>query len=118
MILTDPAPSTPAATRPPTYTMSSSPALMGGACALLEAAWESAADLTAVLDPRRPRIDDRTAGVLRALGSGITDEAAARELGMSLRTYRRRVAELLDGLDASSRFQAGVRAGEPGLSRG
>uniref|UniRef100_UPI0031D55D41 helix-turn-helix transcriptional regulator n=1 Tax=Streptomyces hawaiiensis TaxID=67305 RepID=UPI0031D55D41 len=118
MILTDPAPSTPAATRPRTYTMSSSQALIGGACALFEAAWESAADLTAVLDPRRPRIDDRTAGVLRALGSGITDEAAARELGMSLRTYRRRVAELLDGLDASSRFQAGVRAGELGLSRG
>jgi hypothetical protein len=65
--------------------MSPTTSAIGGACALFEAAWESAADLTAVLDPRRPRIDDRTAGVLRALGSGITDEAAARELGMSLR---------------------------------
>jgi hypothetical protein len=34
---------------------------------------------------------------------------------MSVRTYRRRVAELLDILDAGSRFQAGVRAGELGL---
>lgn len=118
MILTGPAPSSPAASGPRTYTMSSSPALIGGACALFEAAWESAADLTAVLDPERPRIDDRTAQVLRTLGSGVTDETAARELGMSLRTYRRRVAELLDGLDASSRFQAGVRAGRLGLSRG
>lgn len=117
MILTDPAPSAPAAHRPRTYTFSASPALIGGTYALFEAAWESAADLNAALGSRRPRIDDRTAEVLRALGSGVTDEAAARELGMSLRTYRRRVAELLDGLDASSRFQAGFRAGELGLGR-
>lgn len=55
--------------------------------------------------------------MLRALGSGATDEAAARELGMSLRTYRRRVAELLTSLEAASRFQAGLRAGELGLTR-
>jgi hypothetical protein len=36
---------------------------------------------------------------------------------MSLRTYRRRVAELLTSLDATSRVQAGVRAGELGLTR-
>jgi hypothetical protein len=35
---------------------------------------------------------------------------------MSLRTYRRRVAELLNALDAGSRFQAGMRAGELGLN--
>lgn len=112
MILTD-----PAVRGGRTYTMSASPALIGGTHALFEAAWESATDLDALLGPGRPRIDDRTAKVLRALGSGVTDETAARELGMSLRTYRRRVAELLDDLDASSRFQAGVRAGELGLGR-
>ncbi len=32
-------------------------------------------------------------------------------------TYRRRVAELLTSLDAASRFQAGVCAGELGLTR-
>ncbi|WP_244181658.1 hypothetical protein [Streptomyces curacoi] len=112
MILTD-----PAAHGPRTYTMSASPALIGGTYALFEAAWESAADLTTVLDSTRPRFDDQTARVLRALGSGATDEAAARDLGMSLRTYRRRVAELLATLEAASRFQAGVRAGELGLTR-
>ena len=55
--------------------------------------------------------------ILRALGAGLTDEAAARRLGVSLRTYRRRVAELMATLDADSRFQAGVRAGELGLPR-
>ncbi|MEE1837178.1 DNA-binding response regulator [Streptomyces sp. SP17KL33] len=118
MILTDPAASTPGARTPRTYTMSGSPALIGGTYSLFEAAWESAAELSTFLDPRRPRMDARTAKVLHALVSGATDEAAARELGMSLRTYRRRVAELLVSLDAASRFQAGVRAGELGLIRG
>ena len=45
-----------------------------------------------------------------------TDEAAARRLGTSLRTYRRRVAEPMAVLEAGSRFQAGVRAGELGLA--
>lgn len=118
MILTGPVPSILAAQGPRTYTMSASPALIGGTYALFEAVWESAADLATFLDSRWPHIDDQTSRVLRALGSGATDEAAARELGISLRTYRRRVAELLASLDAASRFQAGVRAGELGLTRG
>ncbi|MFI9580510.1 DNA-binding response regulator [Streptomyces sp. NPDC052236] len=118
MILTDPVPPAPAAHSHRTYTMSAAPALVGGVYALFEAAWESAVDLAAFLGSERPRIDAQTSRVLRTLGSGITDEAAARELGMSLRTYRRRVAELLVALNAGSRFQAGVRAGELGLARG
>jgi DNA-binding NarL/FixJ family response regulator len=51
------------------------------------------------------------------LGEGLTDEAASRRLGVSLRTYRRRVADLLLALEADSRFQAGLRAGELGLAR-
>ncbi len=48
----------------------------------------------------------------RMLSAGHTDEAASRQLGVSLRTYRRRVAELMAMLDATSRFQAGIRARE------
>ncbi|WBO64981.1 hypothetical protein [Streptomyces camelliae] len=118
MILTDPVFPARAAHGRRTYTMSGAPALVGGAYALFEAAWESATDLAAFLAAQWPRIDARAARVLRALSSGVTDEAAARDLGMSLRTYRRRVAELLVALDAGSRFQAGVRAGELGLTRG
>jgi hypothetical protein len=98
------------------YTLTTAPTLVGGVHALFEAAWETAADLRSFLRGEQPRLDAESRTVLRALGSGATDEAAARQLGMSLRTYRRRVAELLDTLDAGSRFQAGVRAGELGLS--
>ncbi|KUL41924.1 response regulator transcription factor [Streptomyces regalis] len=100
-----------------TYTMSAEPALVSGAYALFEAAWETATDLAAFFHPDRPQIDTQARAVLHALGSGVTDAAAARDLGMSLRTYRRRVAELLVALGADSRFQAGMRAGELGLTR-
>ncbi|MFF4830294.1 DNA-binding response regulator [Streptomyces sp. NPDC001315] len=118
MILTEPATAEPGVGRHRQYSMSAAPVLVGGAYALFEAAWEAAADLEVFLGSDRPRLDAHARTVLRALGSGVTDEAAARELGMSLRTYRRRVAELLVALGADSRFQAGIRAGELGLTRG
>jgi hypothetical protein len=48
--------------------------------------------------------------VLRQLTLGTTDETAAREIGMALRSYRRVVSQLMDSLDARSRFQAGYLA--------
>jgi DNA-binding NarL/FixJ family response regulator len=98
------------------YTLTTAPTLVGGVYALFDAAWETATDLKAFLRGEQPRLDTASRTVLRLLGSGATDEKAARELGMSLRTYRRRVAELLTTLDADSRFQAGFRAGELGLN--
>ncbi|MER5221241.1 DNA-binding response regulator [Streptomyces flaveus] len=98
------------------YTVTTAPTLVGGVYTLFEAAWETATDLKAFLRGEQPQLDAESRTILRALGSGATDETAARELGMSLRTYRRRVAELLNALDAGSRFQAGMRAGELGLS--
>ncbi|RSS83684.1 hypothetical protein, partial [Streptomyces sp. WAC06614] len=41
------------------------------------------------------------------LASGAKDELIARRLGMSLRTCRRHIADLMDDLGAASRFQAG-----------
>lgn len=98
------------------YTVTAGAGLVGAVYSLFDAAWASATDLAVFLRGEQPQLDDDSRTVLRALGSGATDEAAARGLGMSLRTYRRRVAELLDALGAGSRFQAGVRAGEMGLT--
>lgn len=50
------------------------------------------------------------AAVVPALAAGVTDEAAAARLGLSPRTYSRRVAEVLRLLGAGNRFQAGVEA--------
>ncbi|ACQ78689.1 response regulator receiver protein [Beutenbergia cavernae DSM 12333] len=85
-----------------------------GVTSLFEAAWRSATDL-AVFDARIAEIRELAPRVLDLLGQGVKDETAARMLGLGVRTYRRRVAELMDALGAESRFQAGVRARELGL---
>lgn len=51
---------------------------------------------------------------LMALSSGMTDEGAARKNGWSLRTYRRRIAAVMELLGTTSRFEAGVLAREQG----
>ncbi|ATL88557.1 hypothetical protein DNK48_00945 [Streptomyces malaysiensis subsp. malaysiensis] len=55
---------------------------------------------------------DTARGVLARLYAGSTDAVAARELGLSLRTYRRHVARILESLEVSSRFSGGTRAAE------
>ena len=48
--------------------------------------------------------------VVRMLAAGLTDEAISRKLGLSDRTVRRVVSELMTMCSAESRFQAGVSA--------
>ncbi|MEO3973954.1 DNA-binding response regulator [Streptomyces sp. CAU 1734] len=52
--------------------------------------------------------------VLQAIMAGLTDEAAATRLGMSARTYSRRVGELMSVLGTASRFRAGAEAARRG----
>ncbi|PBC66213.1 regulatory LuxR family protein [Streptomyces sp. TLI_235] len=59
---------------------------------------------------------DRT--ILRLLAAGLKDESIARRLGMSLRTVRRHIADVMEQLRVDSRFQAGVAAARGGLLDG
>ncbi|HWE88085.1 MAG TPA: DNA-binding response regulator [Pseudonocardiaceae bacterium] len=97
------------------YTVVSVPTVVAGMRSLFFATWQSAADLTDVVRAGPPSVDDEGMAILRLLSSGQKDVTAARRLGMSVRTYRRRVAELMVVLDADSRFQAGARARALGL---
>jgi hypothetical protein len=103
------------------YTVTTSRTLVDGVHSLFRAIWDGAADLDTYLRGHLrgdiPHLDADGRMILEALGSGLTDAAAAKRLGVSLRTYRRRVAELMATLEAGSRFQAGLRAGELGLPR-
>ncbi|GAA4504685.1 response regulator transcription factor [Actinoallomurus oryzae] len=96
------------------FTVTTSPGLIDPVHGLFDATWEAAVPLADRLE--LPMIGPDGREILRTLGAGLTDEVAARRMGISLRTYRRRVAELLRALDSDSRFQAGLRAGELGLS--
>ncbi|MFI0407510.1 DNA-binding response regulator [Actinomadura sp. 3N508] len=97
------------------YTVVRSPSVVRGVVSLFEATWAKATDLDDYRRDRPPALSQESVRILRLLADGLKDEAAARRLEMSLRTYRRRVAEILVLLDADSRFQAGLRAHEFGL---
>ncbi|AWW43483.1 LuxR family transcriptional regulator (plasmid) [Streptomyces cadmiisoli] len=53
--------------------------------------------------------------IVELLAAGLKDESIARRLGMSLRTARRHIADIMDSLGAESRFQAGVLAAKAQL---
>ncbi|MFD4974945.1 DNA-binding response regulator [Streptomyces sp. NPDC058424] len=99
------------------YTVTTSQILVDSVYSLFRAIWDAAVDLDTYLRSNVPHPDADGRVILKALDSGLTDELAAQRLGLSLRTYRRRVAELMAKLEANSRFQAGLRAGELGLPR-
>ncbi|TDU83677.1 regulatory LuxR family protein [Kribbella voronezhensis] len=57
---------------------------------------------------------DPATELINLLASGMKDEAIARQLGISGRTLRRRIAQVQDQLGATSRFQAGLQAARHG----
>lgn len=88
------------------------PALVALVRELFEQYWVRATTLAMpVPDPQGA---DRRQ-VLELLALGLKDESIARHLGVSLRTVRRRVGELMDELDSGTRFQAGKEAARRGL---
>jgi DNA-binding CsgD family transcriptional regulator len=97
------------------YTLVEEPAVVASILSLYWATWEKSPTLAAFRANRTPSLSTESREILRLLARGLKDEAAARHLNLSLRTYRRRVAEILLLLNADSRFQAGQKAQELGL---
>ncbi len=92
------------------------PALVNLLTSLLNQIWRTAeplTDQTAALAARRNC--PTTHQILGQLAHGSTDDAAARRLSMSVRTFRRHVADIMRDIDARSRFQAGIRLAQLGL---
>jgi DNA-binding NarL/FixJ family response regulator len=96
------------------YSVISEAAVVQSVTSLFEAAWRSGTALE-VYDTQHAELFELAPRVLELLASGCKDETAARTLGLGVRTYRRRVAELMTALGADSRFQAGARARDLGL---
>ncbi|MEV7213500.1 helix-turn-helix transcriptional regulator [Kitasatospora cineracea] len=91
------------------------PGIVASLLAVFEQAWATAVPLGAA--------DARDAGsglspaereLLTLLARGLTDEAAAKRLGIGLRTVRRQMAALMERLGAASRFEAGLKAAQRG----
>lgn len=92
-----------------------SPELTSVLSTLFEQVWEIAEPLGDAVAAPAPldsadHPSDSERMLLRLLSLGVKDEAAARHLGVSVRTVRRMIADLMSRLDARSRFQAGTLA--------
>ncbi|WP_067441734.1 helix-turn-helix domain-containing protein [Nocardioides jensenii] len=81
------------------------PAMMAALATLFEELWARA-----VVVPGGRTADLNRRMLLEQLARGARDEQIARTLGLSLRTVRRRIADLLVELGVETRFQAGIEA--------
>ncbi|MEV6906868.1 helix-turn-helix transcriptional regulator [Amycolatopsis sp. NPDC051071] len=93
------------------------PGVVTATVGLFERIWQAAAPLVP-LDLAEPEdasmLTCRERELLTLLFSGTTDESAAARLGISVRTVRRMVADIMNRLGARSRFQAGAKAVDRG----
>ncbi|WP_404955541.1 LuxR family transcriptional regulator [Streptomyces sp. 147326] len=89
--------------------------VVGALRALFTAVWNGAAPAPGQIDWGDRARSEFAGRILGCLHAGMADELAARELSVSMRTYRRYVAEIMTALGANSRFQAGLHAAELGL---
>ena len=80
---------------------------------LFELLWQQASPLSPSASEGPLSGEDQQ--LLALAAAGLTDQAIARRLGVAQRTVERRMQRILKALDATTRFQAGLRAGQRGL---
>ena len=91
-----------------------SPGVLAAAVALFEQLWAIGRPISADRKAGGGGLDPQERALLRLLAAGVTDDAAARRLGLSRRTITRMMSEITERLGATSRFQAGIRAAQRG----
>ncbi|MBG6140739.1 DNA-binding CsgD family transcriptional regulator [Longispora fulva] len=91
-----------------------SPGVLAASCALFEQTWAAGTPFGQAALPDDNGCTPVERALLEIISSGHTDDTAARKLGLSLRTVRRMMSDLMERLDAQSRFQAGVNATKKG----
>lgn len=100
--------------RGPTLAAFQLPSVVTTTVELFERVWAGAAPLNPSALPEATELTGRERHLLSLLFSGSTDETAAAQLDISVRTVRRTVADIMNRLGARSRFQAGAKAAERG----
>ncbi|WP_406216155.1 LuxR C-terminal-related transcriptional regulator [Streptomyces canus] len=84
------------------------PSIVGFLCAFFDQTWRSAVPFFESLG--EDISDDVKQSILQLLIDGHKDEVVARRMGLSVRTCRRHIAEIMQEIGAESRFQAGYLA--------
>ncbi|MDH6107836.1 sugar-specific transcriptional regulator TrmB/DNA-binding CsgD family transcriptional regulator [Kitasatospora sp. MAP12-15] len=104
----------PASTAP-SAVLVTSPGIVAALAELFDRIWADAAPLDQTPAPDcATGITAAERELLRILSTGLTDEVAAKRLGVSVRTVKRRMEELMRRLEAGSRFEAGFKACQHG----
>jgi sugar-specific transcriptional regulator TrmB/DNA-binding CsgD family transcriptional regulator len=91
--------------------------LLDSLIALFESVWEHAVEVRPLSSSEllpSGTLEGELRQLAHLLAAGMTDTAIARQLGISERTVRRRVKDLMEELGVDSRFVAGVRAVQRG----
>lgn len=94
-------------------------ALLKGYIALYEDCWLRAAPvLPASTSPAAPEVNEQERTIIRLMASGLNDDQIARKMSVHRRTVQRVVAKLMERLNATSRFEAGLKLGrDPVLAK-
>ncbi|GAB1509201.1 BTAD domain-containing putative transcriptional regulator [Actinophytocola sp. KF-1] len=92
------------------------PTAVGATVELFERIWSAAVALNPVdpVEEDHGGLTPRERDLLALLWAGYTDGSAGAKLGISVRTVRRTVADIMNRLGARSRFQAGAKAVDRG----
>ncbi|MFE4449744.1 LuxR C-terminal-related transcriptional regulator [Streptomyces sp. NPDC056796] len=77
---------------------------------LFDLIWDRATPLGENAAPSLAGPSERDLALLKMLEDGLTDEGISRKLGVSIRTVRRLMSDLMGRLGTQSRFQAGAEA--------
>lgn len=89
--------------------------LLDALCQLFDLMWQSAVPIP-LLDPlpgpEAAQSSPDADRLVALLASGLNDKVIADDLGMSARTLDRRIVDLMKGLNARTRFQAGWLAAQ------
>jgi DNA-binding CsgD family transcriptional regulator len=96
------------------------PNVVAWVVATFEQLWAEAIPIEDVVNRQEDedRLDQTRAAILRLMAEGEKDEAISRRLSVSVRTCRRHIAEYMQQVGATSRFQAGVIAARSGHTDG
>jgi len=83
------------------------PSTVAPLCAMADQLWTRGTPVFGGMEQKSTSDAPRHRIVLRLLADGLTDDAIARQVGVSVRTVRNDMAAAMISLDARSRFQAG-----------
>lgn len=97
----------------PAFLLVRSSALVDALYALFELLWERAVPIAFTgggelgLGEANSELSEQARALVSLMAAGLPDKVIAHELGMSASTLNRRVVEIMDVLDAQTRFQFG-----------